>query len=215
MIPELRFEVLGSRVLPFAMAPTLGLDLRVAAEGGAVEALDLDCQIRIEAPRRPYSGAEQACLSELFGPSDSWARSLSSMLWAHTRVRVPRFTGQARVELPVPCSFDFNAAATKYFQALGSGDVPLLLLYSGSLFYLDDQSRLQISRVPWAHESRFRLPVESWRSMMASYYPNRAWLCLDRVSVERLHDYRRRQGLPSFEAALDALMAGANAAAQT
>jgi hypothetical protein len=39
-------------------------------------------------------------------------------------VAVPRFAGEILVDLELPCTFHFNVAATKYFNALKSGEVP-------------------------------------------------------------------------------------------
>ena len=56
------------------------------------------------------------------------------MLWTHASAVVPSFTGSTAVELQVPCSFDFNVAATKYFHGLADGDIPLCLMFSGTVF---------------------------------------------------------------------------------
>jgi hypothetical protein len=56
------------------------------------------------------------------------------MLWGNVAVEVPAFTGATTIALEVPCTFDLNVGATKYFQALEDGDLPLTLLFSGSVF---------------------------------------------------------------------------------
>ena len=50
----------------------------------------------------------------------------------------PGFTGQHRVELPVPCTYDFEVAAAKYLHALDDGEIPLLFLFSGTVFAKGD-----------------------------------------------------------------------------
>ena len=112
----------------------------------------------------------------------------------------------ARVSLPVPCSFDFNVAATKYFDGLDEGAAPLALLFSGSVFYRDPTDRLQIAQIPWSKEASCRLPVGLWRQMMDQYYPDSAWLRLPRALFEELSRYKRQRGLPTFEAALQRLL---------
>ncbi len=125
------------------------------------------------------------------------------MLWTHASVVVPPFTGRPSVDLPVPCSFDFNVAATKYFHALEDGEVPLCLLFSGTIFYTDDDGFLQVSQIPWEKETSFRLPVSVWKDMMELYYPNSAWLCLRRDAFDRLYRYKSRQGIPTWEQAIE------------
>jgi hypothetical protein len=110
------------------------------------------------------------------------------------------------VKLPVPCSFDFNIAATKYFHGIEDGEAPLIFLFSGSVFYRDENDNLQIGQIAWSKESAYRLPVRVWRSMMDHYYPQTAWLCLRRDAFDELYRYKRAKGLPSFEQALDDLL---------
>jgi hypothetical protein len=107
------------------------------------------------------------------------------------------------VDLPVPCTFDFNVATTKYFAALRSGDAPLLLLFNGTVFYTAETGALQAAQVPWEKEARYRLPVRMWREMMDMYYPNSAWLCLRRDVFDRLYRFKVSRGIPTFEQALE------------
>jgi hypothetical protein len=128
------------------------------------------------------------------------------MLWTHTNVTVPPFCGTTVVELPVPCTYDFNVAATKYFHGLESGEVPLLLLFSGTVYYADPDGALQVAQVSWDKEASFRLPVQVWQAMMDHYYPNSAWLCLRRDVFERLYRYKVEHGLPTWEQTLASLL---------
>jgi hypothetical protein len=107
----------------------------------------------------------------------------------------PAFNDTAVVDLSVPCTFDFNVAATKYFHGLADGDVPLAFLFSGTVFYADGAGALQVAPIPWDKESRFRLPVKSWREVMDVYYPNSAWLCLRRDVFERLYQFKVEHGI--------------------
>jgi hypothetical protein len=42
--------------------------------------------------------------------------------------------------------------------------------------------------------------------MMDTYYPNSAWLCLRRDVFERLYEYKRCHGIPTWEQALEGLL---------
>ena len=165
-VPDLNFKVERAEPLPHAAAPLLVFKLRIAEtvtdeEPTTIPAVALRCQIRIEPTRRRYAPAEQERLLDLFGEPERWGQTLRSMLWTHASVVVPPFTGSTVVDLPVPCTFDFNVAATKYFHALEDGEVPLCLLFSGTIFYTDDDGVLQVSQIPWEKEAEFRLPVRS------------------------------------------------------
>ncbi len=119
---------------------------------------------------------------------------------------VPPFSGSTVVDLPVPCSFDFNVAATKYFYALEDGEVPLCLLFSGTIFYTAEDGFLQVSQIPWEKEATFRLPVSVWKEMIELYYPNSTWLRLGRDAFDRLYHYKSEHGIPTWEQAVERLL---------
>ncbi len=100
----------------------------------------------------------------------------------------------------------------RYFAALPDGDVPLELLFSGTVFWSTDAGLLQAARLPWDREATFRLPVATWREVIDRYFPHSAWLRLDRDVFDRLWAYRSRHALPSWDVALDALLRGAEEA---
>ncbi|MGH6863209.1 MAG: DUF6084 family protein, partial [Methylocella sp.] len=110
------------------------------------------------------------------------------------------------VELPVPCSFDFNVAATKYFFGLERGEVPLAFLFSGAVFYRDAGGHLQMDQISWSKEASFRLPVRIWQELMDFYYPNTAWLRIDREVFDEIYRYKRDNGFTGFDETLRALM---------
>jgi hypothetical protein len=207
-MPDLSFAVESAESVPFAAAPTLSLKLKVInpQPDEIIHTVALRAQIQIEATRRRYSDAEKAKLLDLFGEPDRWSRTLRSMLWTHASVVIPGFAGSAIADLQIPCTFDFNVAATKYFHGVSDGDIPLNLLFSGTVFYAVPDGTLQVAPIPWNKEARFRLPVQIWRKMMDEYYPNSAWLAVHRDVFERLYEFKVRNGIPSWEEALDRLL---------
>jgi hypothetical protein len=209
-MPELNFEVLGATAVPFSVSPLLAFKLRLTNSdpNEVVQSVALRCQIQIEVTHRKYDVAEQEGLVDLFGEPERWSRTLRSMLWTHATVAVPAFEGATEVELPVPCTFDFNVAATKYFAALKDGEVPLNLMFSGTVFYEPEDSGLQIAQIPWDREAKYRLPVSVWREMIEIHYPNSAWLCLRRDAFEMLSRYKMERGIPTWEAAIERLVSG-------
>ena len=204
-IPELSFGVEGAEAVPYAAVPTLGFKLRIGADR-PIRALQLATQIRIAATRRPYCASEQEGLLELFGPPERHATTLRSLLWTHTTVLVPPFDGETVVDMHVPCTYDFEVAGARYLRALQGGEVPLELLFSGTVFYTAAGGRLQVARISWDHEAAFRLPVAVWRETMDHYFPNATWLRLDKEAFDRLAAFKAQRTLPTWEAALDALL---------
>lgn len=207
-MPELSFRVEGAEAVPYAAAPLLALKLRVENRNPdeTIHSIGLRVQIQIEATRRRYSAAEQEQMRDLFGEPSRWSTTLRSMLWTHASTVIPSFAGSTLADLQIPCTFDFNVAATKYFHGLSGGEIPLNLLFSGSVFYAAEDQTLQVAPISWSSEARFRLPVSAWREMMDHYYPNSAWLCLHRGVFERLYQYKVRQGLQTWEEALNGLL---------
>jgi hypothetical protein len=208
---NLSFQVEGAEPERFAAVPLLRFKLRVSQAPPAVpiHTIALRCQIRIEPTRRRYEAAEGDKMLDLFGAPDRWAQTMRAMLWTHADVVVPAFTDTTEAALSVPCTFDFNVAATKYFHALQGGEVPLTLLFSGTVFHEAEDGSLQVAQVPWDKETVYRLPVRAWKEMMEFYYPNTAWLCLRRDVFDRLYQYKSRQSIPTWEQALESILEAA------
>jgi len=206
-MPDLEFKLEGAEVADFAAVPSLLFKLRIEnLEDEPIRSVALNTQIRIVAAGRHYEAAEQERLLELFGEPSRWKDTLRSLLWTHTVMQVPRFSGSTVVDMPVTCTYDLEVIATKYFYALEDGEVPLEFLFSGTVFYAEEGGRLQTTRISWEKETEYRLPVRLWKEMMDRYFPNSAWLRLRKDAFDRLYDYRVREGLPTWEAAVEALL---------
>jgi hypothetical protein len=204
-MPDLQLTVEAAEVVPYAAAPLLAFKLRIANHPPeeVIHTIALRAQIQIEATRRKYDGQEQKRLLDLFGEPDRWGQTLRSMLWTHASVVVPRFTSSVFADLTVPCTFDFNIAATKYFHGLTSGDLPLCFQFSGTVFYQGEDGPLQVAPISWDKESKFRLPVKAWKDLMDMYYPNSVWLALQKETFDKLYRYKVRQGIPTWEEAVE------------
>ena len=206
--PALGFAVEEVTALEHAAVPTLRLRLHLDAGGREVRSLGLNVQLRIDATRRRYEPGDEERLSELFGARERWGRTLRSLPWARASLTVPRFAGETSVDLDVPATYDFEVVAAKYLNALRGGDVPLELLFSGTLFYPGEGGRLQAAPISWEEELRIALPVSVWRRAIETAFPGSAWLRLSRDAFERLWAYRASRALPTWEATLDELLQG-------
>jgi hypothetical protein len=204
-MPDLRLTIEGAEVVQYAAAPLLAFKLRIANHPSeeTIHTVALRAQIQIEATRRNYDASEQARLLDLFGEPDRWGQTLRSMLWTHASVVVPRFTGSALADIVVPCTFDFNVAATKYFHGVANGDLPLCFQFSGTVFYQGENETLQVAPISWDQEAKYRLPVKLWKDLMDVYYPNSAWLALQRDTFLKLYQFKVREGIPTWEEALE------------
>lgn len=209
LVPDLQLTVEGAEVVQFAAAPLLAFKVRIVniPNDEIIHTVALRAQIQIEVSRRKYDSNEQARLLDLFGEPDRWGQTLRSLLWTHASVVVPGFTGSVLADIPVACTFDFNVAATKYFHGVTSGDLPLCFQFSGTVFYMGEDGTLQVAPISWDKESKYRLPVKVWKSLMDAHYPNSAWLSLHRDTFEKLSQFKRREGIPTWDEALDRALA--------
>jgi hypothetical protein len=210
-MPDLNFHVDGAAAQPHSIAPLLNFRLRIdQTDNSVIQTVALRCQIRIEPGRRHYDPTQQEALRELFGQPSQWGQSLRPMLWTHTNVMVPAFSGSTVIDLPVACTWDFNVAATKYFAALGDdGDVPLCLLFNGTIFYSTESQPLQAAPIAWDKEADYRFPVRAWREMMELYYPNSAWLRLNKDVFDRFRRFKIQAGHITWEQAMEELLLSA------
>lgn len=200
-MPDLNFEVIGVAVPPFAAVPTLTFKLRIdnSNEEERIQSVALQSQIRLAVTRRRYSPQEQERLLELFGEPERWGETLRSLLWTHASANVPRFTGSTVADLPVPCTYDFEVVSAKYFDALDDGAIPLNFLFSGTIFYENEEGNLRIEQISWSKEANYRLPVAVWKEMIARYYPNTAWIRLHKDVFDQLYRYKATHALPTWE----------------
>ncbi|HEV7209861.1 MAG TPA: DUF6084 family protein [Mycobacteriales bacterium] len=205
---SLAFDVLGVSPQEHAAAPHLLFRLKVAETSGeVVHAIALRCQLRIEPQRRPYDAQEQQGLTDLFGASDRYATTLKPFLWTHATAMVQGFTGSREFDLPVACTYDFEVSATKYLHALRGGEVPLVLLFSGTVF-TRGSTGFAVEQLSWSLEAPCRLPVGTWRQLMDLYFPASGWIRLERETLDALGRYKSARGLTSWEQTIAELIPG-------
>ncbi|HWC38344.1 MAG TPA: DUF6084 family protein [Acidimicrobiales bacterium] len=203
---ELVFECTDARPERYAAAPTITFKLRVSeTTGEAVHAIALRCQMRIQPQLRGYTGEEGWRLADLFGDRSRWGETLKPLQFTNLSLMVPSFRGTTELDLPVPCTYDFDVAAAKYFHALDEGEVPLLLLFSGTVFVKTDGG-FRVEQVPWDNEATYRLPAAVWRDMMDLYFPNSAWIRMRRETLDALQRFKSLRALPTWDDALELLL---------
>ena len=206
---ELAFDCTGARVDRYAVVPSLSLILRISETNGQrIEAIALRCQIRIEPARRRYSAAEAERLNDLFGDTERWADTLKPMQFSTVATMVPGFSGAIEVDLPIPFTYDLEVGSARYFDSLEAGEIPLLLLFSGTVFTVID-GRMQVQQVPWSKEATYRLPVSVWREAIDAHFPNSAWIKMSRQTLEDLQRFKSVHALPTWDRTLEALLARA------
>ncbi len=208
--PGLGFSVLSARVDRQAASPAILLRLQVSApERVRLRSIMLRTQVRIDARRPAYDESPRLPLHELFGGADGEGESVRTVVWTQSVIMVSPFRGETTVDVRLPCTYDFEVAGAKLLQGLGDGAIPLVLYFSGIVFFTGSEGGLQAAMLPWDDEVRFDLPVELWREAVDRFFPGQAWLRLDRKLYERLCRIRSREGWTTWEDAVGSLLARA------
>ena len=130
---------------------------------------------------------------------------MKPMQFANVTQMVPPFTGSVTVDLPVPLTYDFDVATAKYFHGLDDGEVPFVILFSGTAL-LDRSGSLAIEQIPWHKETAYRLPVSVWREAMDLHFPNSAWLRIGRDTLDNLQRFKSRLTLGTWDETIDVLL---------
>jgi hypothetical protein len=204
---EPTFSVLGVEPAPNAATPTLRFHLHVEDPlGRAIHTIVLSTQIQIDPARRAYDPESRERLVELFGPPERWASTTQVFRWAHVDTLVKGFTGATSFALDVPCTYDLEVAASKYFYSLADGEVPLSFLFNGMVLYSGEQDRLQVAQVPWSCTARWRMPVDAWKRAMAAFYPGGGWVRLQTETLDALAARKAQRGDHSFDDTIRGLL---------
>jgi hypothetical protein len=206
---ELTFGCTSANAERYAATPTLSLALTITESTGArIHAIALRCQLRIEPQKRRYTAAEAARLHALFGDTSRWADTVKPIQLAIVSTMVPAFTALTEIDLQVPCTYDLEVASARYLQGLDDGNIPLLLLFSGTVF-LDTGNGFSVELVPWSAEASFRMPVRVWQDVVDVHFPGSAWLRCRRETLDALSAFKAARALPTWDATLTALLAAA------
>ncbi|MBV9793801.1 MAG: hypothetical protein JO016_07650 [Actinobacteria bacterium] len=209
---DLTFDCIGAQAERYAVLPTITLALRVSETSGQrVDAIALRCQIRIEPSRRRYTPDEEERLRDLFGETTRWADTLKPMQFTTVSTMISSFSGHTEIELPVNFSYDLEIGSGRYFASLEAGEIPLLLLFSGTIFSVVD-GRMQVQQVPWSKEASYRLPVSVWREAVDVHFPNMGWIAISRETLSGLERYKTERALPTWDATLNTLLGEASEA---
>jgi hypothetical protein len=214
---ELTFGCTGASAPRYAATPTLAFELTITESTGVrIHAIALRCQIRIEPHRRRYSAAEARRLHDLFGDPSRWADTVKPIQLATISTMVPAFSALTEVDLQVPCTYDLEVASARYLYGLDDGTIPLLLLFSGTVFLASgDDDGFSVELVPWSSEASFRLPVSVWREVVDIHFPGSAWLRCGRETMDALAEFKATRALPTWDATLSALLAAAGQPGET
>jgi len=209
---DLIFGCTGATAERYAATPTLTFSLTITERSGVrVHAIALRCQIRIEPHRRRYSPTEAQRLHDLFGDPSRWAETVKPIQLATVTTMVPTFTAVTEVDLQVPVTYDLEVTSARYLYGLDDGTVPLLLLFSGTVFVANGDG-FSVELVPWSAEASYRMPVSIWRELADVHFPNSAWLRCSRETLDELSAFKAKRALPTWDSTLEALLAEARQA---
>jgi hypothetical protein len=204
---RLSFSILDIVADRFAATPQLLARVRAQeSTGERVHTMAVRSQVMIEPQRRPYGDDESIGMVDQFGERVRWKDTLKPFLWTFAEAMVPGFTATTEFNLPIACSYDFEVTASKYLHALRGGEIPLRMLFSGTVFSRGS-SGFAVEPIAWDLEASYQLPVATWTALMDHFYPHTGWLRLDHDSIVALGHYKAAQGLTSWDDAVGKLLA--------
>src|SRR5437667_298096 len=76
-----------------------------------------------------------------------------------------------------------------------------------TIVFLPGETGFSVEQVPWDKEATYRLPVATWREAMDAIFPDAAWIRLRRDNLDALARFKSRLALPTWDDALEALLA--------
>jgi len=65
---------------------------------------------------------------------------------------------------------------------------------------------LQIQKISWEKECTWRMPIARWQELMEHHYPDSAWIAMRRDVFDQLYEFKRREGLSSWDEVLERLL---------
>ncbi len=206
--PTLRFRPLAAEAARAYTAPTIELIVQIDSDAGyEIRTITLNLEVQIKTQRRKYGATERDRLLEVFGDASQWPTSMRSLQWMRGSLNVPRFAGSTQIRIPLPCAYDFDVAASKYLIALEAGDIPVDVLFTGTIFYCGNDGGLQTAMIPGESKVSFRVPVSTWRQAVDAAFPESAWIRMRRDTLKRLQAYRAKHTHVDWDETFDELLA--------
>ncbi|MEA3215418.1 MAG: hypothetical protein QOJ19_1574 [Acidimicrobiia bacterium] len=205
-MPELSFDVLDAYPDVYGTDPTMLFKLRIAeTTADPIHTMVVRVQIQIDAQLRRYSDEEKELLGDLFGNAERWGDTLRPFNWTHTATMLQGFRGSTEVDLRVPCTYDFEVAAAKYFHGLRDGNIPLSFLFSGTVISRG-ATGYSVTQIPWHKECTYPLPVATWRALMDTYWPGGGWIRLRGETLDRLQLLKTKGHYTDWDSVLGELL---------
>jgi len=204
-VTKLTFEMVDATADRFSAAPIVRLRVRVRLEGEAIDALALHVRVQIEPAGRAYDTDEELLQQELFGKRERWVQSVRPLQWTECAVMLNAFTGETTFDVPIACTYDLQVASSKYASALKDGNIPVRLLFTGTIFR-GAQSGFAVEMLSWNSERQGRVPVATWQEAMERVFPGQAWIRVDRPTFAALRRYRTEHALYNWEDAFAHLL---------
>jgi Family of unknown function (DUF6084) len=207
-MPDLRFRIGEVGAMLYAASPTIACRLYIVngIPDEPIQSISLNCQVQLQPLGHAYTAVEETKLLDLFGERERWGQTMKPLHWTNVVLKIAPFTGETAVDLPLPCSLDFEVATNKYFYGLEAGSIAVTAMFSGTVFYSVGQNAIQIAQIPWDREARFNLPLEAWKKAINAHYPDAAWLRLPWEVFDRLYLYKVAHRIPMWQDVVNRLL---------
>ena len=205
-MPDLNFKVTGIEPAQRGLAPLLHFILEITntPETETIQSVMLQTQIQIQAPQRVYDAEEKKKLKELFGAPEDWGQTLRTRLWTHANTIVPQFRGDTKQTWLCPARSSTSLPRNIFTRCRTAKSHSLPFQWNRFLrrpgWWTADP---KISR---KKECTWHMRIAGWQELMEHHYPNSAWIAMCRDVFDQLYEFKRREGLSSWDEVLERLL---------
>ena len=104
-----------------------------------------------------------------------------------------------------------EVGSSKYLHAVRDGEIPLVFLFSGTIFRAGKageagQGAFVVEPISWDMEASYRMPASTWQAAMDQFFPGGGWVRLQRDTLDRLQAFRGGQAVTTWDETIDALL---------
>ena len=207
---DLTFDCIGAQAERYAVMPTITLSAADQRDQRAADRRDRaalpDPDRAVTAALHGRRGRAAARPLRRHGALGRHAEAACSSRTSSTMVT--SFTGSTEVDSRSTSATTWRSATTGTSPSLESGEIPLLLLFSGTVFSIVD-GRLQVQQVPWQQGSGLPAPGERLAGSDRRALPEQRVDHDEQADARRAAALQDPRALPTWDATVTALLAEA------
>lgn len=170
-MPDIDILVLSAKPVFDALSPTVEFEIQVTNRG--TEAI-ADCLLNYEV----YMKIDE---KKLF-----WGTAITSIGGFAS-------TSPANRKIRLSCGYDANLTVGKNLEAVGEGEIPIEITFSGTCFWGNQSSHIKPTTKATS------IPTSTWRTLVLSFYRYARWIMITPDTLKILEKFRDEWQLHTFD----------------